>query len=288
MDTNKLKEGVFCQLKMGRWDARTQISPDKIGKKIPEIIRLRQDTIEDRTLLKNLTKIRRSAKGILKRNSIPFPIDGLFWIPKKRIGYLDESFTAIKNEYQSNVIKLCNNIKNIELEFKAKYPSFYDPKNYPSQKELKQKFYFYWNFLAFAIPDKKVKVLSPELYQKEKEKFNQMVVKMEEIAVNAIGNSLLLRIEKLSNQCESGKINRGTIKSIDKIIKKWEDLWEGHIDQAKLKDIIKTLEKQMKRVSTERLKNNEDFRTKLGKKLNQMSDKIKVIPDFKLRRRLDI
>lgn len=289
MNKEKLQEGVFCQLKMGRWDARTRIPTSKLGRSIPvEIIRARQDTIEDRTLLKDLTTIRRSAKGVLKRNSLPFPIDGLFWIPKDKIPNIDDQFTRFKKQYEKRIDKLCNNIKKMEQEFKDKYPDYYNKKNYPSQNSLRKKFYFHWNFLHFTVPSKKVKILSPELYRKEKEKFDQMISQMEEMTVNLIGNSLLNRINKLTSQCESGKINNGTVNSIDRILKRWKSLWEGHIDEAKLKTIMNMLKKQMKGVSTERLKNNEDFRNKLGKKLNDISKKIKVIPDFKLKRRLDV
>lgn len=289
MDKEKLQDGVFCQLKMGRWDARTHIPTSKLSNKIPqEIIRVRQDTIEDRTLLQDLTAIRRSAKGLLKRNSLPFPIDGLFWIPKDKIIYLDEQFTQFKEQYKNRIIKLCDNIKKMEEEFKSKYPDFYDSKNYPSQNVLKKKFYFHWNFLHFATPSKKAKILSPKLYKKEKDKFDNMISQMEEMTVNLIGNSILTRIDKLASQCESGKINNGTISSISKLLKRWESLWKDHIDEAKIKSVMDMLKKQMKTVSTERLKNNEDFRNKLGEKLNKISAKIKVIPDFKLKRKLDI
>lgn len=289
MNKAKLEDGVFCQLKMGRWDARTHIPTSKLGKDVPaEIIKARQDTIEDRAMLQDLSSIRRAAKGLLKRNSLPFPIDGLFWIPKDKIPYLDEKFLGFQSQYDNLIESLCGNIKKMESEFKDKYPTFYDPKNYPSKQTLRRKFYFYWNFLQFSVPNKKIKTLSPELYKKEKEKFDKMVTQMEEMTVNLIGNSLLARVDRLASQCESGKINNGTVKSVEKLLKRWKDLWEDNIDEAKLKAVMKTLKTQMKNVSTERLKSNEDFRNKLREKLANVSKSIKVIPDFKLKRRLDV
>lgn len=289
MNNEKLQDGVFVQLKMGRWDARTHIPTSKLDKKIPqEIIRVKQDTIEDRSLLQDLTTIRRAAKGLLKRNSFPFPIDGLFWVPKDKIPFLDEQFTKFEEQYKDRIANLCNNMKRMEKEFKSKYPDFYDPKNYPPQHILKKKFYFHWNFLHFTTPSRKAKILSPKLYKKEKDKFDKMISQMEEMTVSLIGNSILTRIDKLSSQCESGKINNGTVNSISKLLKRWNDLWEDHVDEAKLKSVMSMLKKQMKTVSTERLKSNEDFRNKLGEKLNKISAKIKVIPDFKLKRKLDI
>jgi hypothetical protein len=289
MNKEQIENGVFCSLKMGRWDARAPLPTNKLGKNIPtEIIRAKQDTIEDRTLLGDLLTIRRMAKGILKRNSLPFPIDGIFWVPKDKIHYLDEQFSEFKAEYETRITKLCDNIKKMEEAFKSKYPKYYDPNNYPSQKVLRKKFYFYWTFLHFAAPSKKTKVLSPALYKREQEKFTKMIGQMEEMTINLIGNSLLNRIDKLLNQCESGKINKGTIGGIDKFLKQWTTLWKDHIDEAKLKNIMSSLKSQMKNVSAERLKNNEDFRNHVKEKLNTISKKIKKIPDFSLKRKLDI
>lgn len=289
MNQDQINEGCFCSLKMGRWDARAPLPADRLGKKIPtEIIRAKQDTIEDRTLLGDLLSIRRTAKGVLKRNSLPFPIDGIFWVPKDKIPYLDEQFLGFKAEYEVRVTKLCDNIKKMEEAFKHKYPKYYNPNNYPSQKILKKKFYFYWTFLHFMAPSKKTKVLSPALYKREQEKFTNMINQMEEMTINLIGNSLLDRIDKLSSQCESGKISKGTINSIDKLLKRWTDLWENHVDENKLKSIMTSLKSQMKNISTERLKNNEDFRNRVKGKLGIMSKKIKRIPDFALKRKLDI
>lgn len=289
MKEDKLEEGCFVQLKMGRWDAKTRIPTSKLGKGIPaEIITTRQDIIDDRILLKDLTTIRRMAKGLLKRNSLPFPIDGIFWVPKDKIPMLNDGFATYKTAYELGINKLCENIKKMETEFKNKYPDYYNKQNYPSQSRLRKKFYFYWNFMHFTAPSKKIKTLSPALYKNEQAKFSKMIVEMEEMTINLIGNSLLARIDRLSSQCESGKINNGTVKSIDKFLKHWNELWEDHIDEKKLKSVMATLKKQMASVSSDRLKNNEDFRNKFNQKLEKIAEQIKVIPDFKLKRKLDI
>jgi len=44
----------------------------------------------------------------------------------------------------------------------------------------------------------------------------------------------------------------------------------------------------MKNVSAERLKNNEDFREKMGAQLEGIIEKLHQVPDFELKRKLDI
>jgi len=289
MKQEQLESGVFCQLKIGRWDAMKRIPTKKLGRNIPkEIIRARQDVIEDRTLLKDLSTIRRSAKGLLVRNSLPFPIDGVFWLPKDKIVYIDDEFKKFQKEYERRLENLCSSITKMEKNFKERYPLFYNKDNYPSPEKIRKKYYFYWNFFHFAVPSKKAKILSPALYKREHEKFNRMVKQMEEMTVDIIGNMLLRRIDRLANQCEAGKINQGTVNSVNRFLERWEGLWKSHVDETKMKSIIKDLQGQMNKTSADRLQDNESFRNKAQAKFEDVVKKIKAVPNFNLKRKLDV
>jgi len=289
MTPDQLQEGVLCQLKMGRWDASVRLSKDKLGQSVPkDIVRAMQDLIEDRTVLKDLATVRRSAKGLLKRNSLPFPIDSVFWVKKENISTLDEKFIEFKQMNNERVEVLCDKYGKMKKDFKKKYPDFYDPKNYPTKDELRRKFYFYHNFFQISVPDKSTQILSPAVYRRETKKLRDMVKQMEDMTVDMVGNMLFKRVEKLAGQCESGKVNGGTVASIERFLGRWDDLWRDHVDQARLKVIMARLKKEMKGTSTERLKNNEDFRAKMGSTLEGMMEKIQQIPDFELKRKLDV
>jgi hypothetical protein len=55
-----------------------------------------------------------------------------------------------------------------------------------------------------------------------------------------------------------------------------------------MKMIIARLRKEMKKVSIDRLKGNEDFRAEVGDKLGSMLKKLDKMPNVQLKRRLDI
>ncbi|RLC32407.1 hypothetical protein DRH13_01800 [Candidatus Woesebacteria bacterium] len=289
MKPEQLQDGALCQLKIGRWDASAKMPKGELGKSIPqEIVRAMQDLVEDRTLLKDLATIKRSAKGLLTRNSLPFPVDGVFWVPKHKIPDLDEKFAEFQKEYAKRRSILCDNLDDMKSSFKAKYPKYYRKGKYPTKAKLVRKFYFRWNFFQFTLPDKEAKVLSPAIYKKEQEKFQGMVKQMEEMTITLVGNMLFKRIQKLAGQCESGKINSGTFESIERFLKRWDDIWKEHVDERKMRSIMISMKKQMKSASVERLKNNDDFREKIGSSLEKTMEKIKAVPDFSLKRSLDI
>lgn len=289
METAKLQEGALCQLKIGRWDASIRMNKDKLGKNVPKaIVRAMQDLVDDRTLLKDLITIKRATKNMLINNSLPFPVDGVFWVPKEKIVELDEAFQAARIEYFNRRDILKRNLPLIKRRFRTKYPDYYEDRFYPKSQELDRKYYFEWNFFHFVIPDKKTEVLSPAMYKREQEKFQQMVTKMEEMTVNLIGNELLKRIETLKKQCEDDSINAGTVNSIERFMEKWNTLWKGNVDNKKLHGIMKSLRVQMKRTSADRLKDNEDFRNKAAAKLETIIGKINKVPDLELKRKMDV
>ena len=168
MRVEKLQEGALCSLKMGRWDASVRMDKTKLGKDVPkDIVRAMQDLVEDRTLLKDLSTIRRMAKGLLQRNSVPFPIDGIFFVPKSKITMLDEKFSEFKSESRKRLRKMISKYPEMKREFKKKYPDYYDESKYPSVAQLKDKFYFHWQFFHLALPDKNAGILDPKIYKRE-------------------------------------------------------------------------------------------------------------------------
>lgn len=291
MELAKLQEGALCQLKVGRWDASTRMDKSKLGKNVPkEIVRAMQNLVDegDKHLLDDLTTIRRQSKRILINNSLPFPVDGVFWVPKEQISLIDRLFNEQKVEYAERLVILKRHMPLIKRRFNAKYPDYYNADLYPKTSDLDAKYYFKWNFFHFVIPDREAEILSPAMYKREREKFKNMVKEMEEMTVNLIGNQLMQRITSLQSQCETGDISGATINSLDRFLDKWKKLWEGNIDNAKMKQIVKSLRVQMKRTTTEKLKDSEDFRNKAGAKLEKLIHRIKNIPNVELKRKFDI
>jgi len=289
MKVEQLNEGVLCQLKVSRWGAYTKLSKDKLGPDVPsEIVRGVQDLVDDRTIIDDLLAVKRATKRELLNSSMPFPVDGVFWVPKHKIEYLDKVFTELKAEYAELTDKLVKKMGSLKRSFKTKYPEYYDETNYPSADSIRAKHDFFWRFFQFQLPDKDAGILTASMYKREREKFQSMANEMEMMAVNIIGSTLLARIEKLKEQCDNDKINAGTINALDKFLGKWDDLWKDNIDGKKMKSIMRSLRIQMKKTSADKLRNSEDFRGEVSKKMEKIAKQIKAVPDFKVKRKLDV
>jgi len=286
----RLNEGVFCNFRIGYWGARIKLDKNRLGEDVPkEIVRAAQDLLDDKVLIEDIKNIQWQAKYILKNNSMPCPIDGIFFIPKKKIVYINEQLTSMLEEFDQRVDKFVRNYKKLINNFATKFPKFYNPKKYPSESEIKNKFYMDWRFFKLGAPDSAATILDPNEYKKEVDKFKGMIQEMEEMAINVISNDLFAKIDKLQKQCESGEGLHGkTVGSINRFLDKWNDLWVGNVDDRKIKMIVSRLKKEMNKVTIDRLKGNEDFRTEVSKKLNVILNKIESIPSVELKRKIDI
>jgi hypothetical protein len=289
MDAQKLNEGVLCQLKIGRWDASMRLSKDKFAENLPkDIVRGMQDLVDDRSCLQDLLTVKRLAKRALVQSSLNFPVNGVFWVPKHKIVWLDETLTEKKREYRDLTEELISNMGKIKRRFRRKYPDFYNEENYPSDDELRSKHHFTWQFFQFQLPSKKAGILTASMYKREQEKLKGMAKEMNEMAIAIIGKTLLARIDKLKEQCENDKINAGTLNSLERFLGKWDDIWKDNVDSSKLKTVMRSLRIQMKKTSADGLRSSEDFRNQVAKKMEGIVKQVKAIPDFKVKRKLDV
>jgi len=289
MEKEKLKNGVLVQFRAGRWDAKSKLNVSLLGDDIPEeIIRASQDLICDRSILKELSAIKRSAKSFIKGKSLIFPLDSVFWVPKNKVIEVNEALEDFQRQYHSTRMIVADNLKKWESDFKKQYPTFYDSNKYPTKEAVVAKFYFKWIFFDLEVPDPKRGVLSPKLYKQAQEKFKKMITEMEQMTIEYIGKKILKRIEKLNSQCQSGAGNAGTVNAINRLLTNWEELWSGHIDDKKFRMVMSRIKRQMKGTSADRIRDNEDFRNKLGTETDKIIKSLKSVPASQLRRKLDV
>lgn len=289
MNNEQIKNGALCRLKIGRWSAIVTLPKSNLGKTVPkEIIKITQDLVQDKKLIRKIGKIRRETKAILKEMALPFPIRGVYWVHKKRINDVNKIFKIKERQYRKNVQELCKQLPKIKKEFKDLYPDFYKEAYYPKKEELKKKFYFSWNFFTFNFPGKSLNIIPNKIFIKEKKKFTQMINKIEEMTINTIGNSLLVKVKALSLQCEHKKINKVTILGLNKIIKQWEDYWKDNINGKEIQEIMKQVKINMKKITKKKLLKNENFRDKVKKQMDKIEKQIRLIPNIKLNKQFRI
>jgi len=286
----KLNEGVCVNFQLGYWGASAKLDVKKLGKDVPKkIVRGMQDLLDDKLLVKDIYQVLRQAKYLVTGNSLPFPIDAVNFVPKSKIKEIDEGLQELDEELSVRVEKLCEKYDTLRKRFKKKYPQYYQPNKYPSKDALRNRFYMRWTFFEIGLPDAAASVLDPAEYKRVQNRMLAMVDEMEEMTMNLVASQVFERLEKLHKQCVSGEGLHGkTVGSINRFLEKWQELWSGHVDDQKMKMVMSRLRKEMKKVSIDRLKDNEAFREETSFKLANIMEKIENIPNVQLKRKLDI
>lgn len=288
MKLDRLNDGVLCNLQIGFWGARSKLDKEMLGDNIPkEIVRAVHDLVDDKSAIDDIRTVQRQIKYIVKTNAIAFPIDSVWFLPKHKIQEVSEQIDERIIQINELTDVLASKFKGMERKFAKKYPQFYDHKKYP--RDIKKRFYADYTFFHIGLPESIATELDPKEYNRKIEKFRGMVETMESDMVNLIANKLVNRLDLLASQCSGETTPHGkTISSINRFLAKWNDLWKGHVDEAKLTRIMNMLKKQMKKVDSDRLKGNEDFRNEVGRKVENIISKIEKIPNVELKRKIDI
>jgi len=287
MNHKNIKNGALCQLTIGRWSAIVTLPKSNLGKTVPkEIIKITQDIIQDKQLIRKISKIRRESKLSLLKMALPFPIRGVYWVHKNNIKELNAIFQKKEKEYYKNVQDLCKQLPKIKRKFKRGYPNFYKEVYYPTKDELKQKFYFSWNFFTFGFPDKDLSIIPGTMHTKEKQKFSEMINRIEQMTINIIVNSLLVKVRAFLSQCRHKKFNDATILSFTKITRQWNETWKDNVKEPTIRNVMKQVEINAKKITKKKLVENKIFQNKIKRQMSKIEKQILSIPNIKLNRQL--
>jgi len=112
------------------------------------------------------------ARNLVQQYSLPFPITSLYLIPKESLAFVDERLAYQKNLFQQKANAFLGTYELAIAEAKRNLGSLFNEADYPVN--ISSKFKFEWRFLTLDIPGRG-SVLSPEVYEREKVKFLEMM-----------------------------------------------------------------------------------------------------------------
>jgi len=123
------------------------------------------------------------ARQLLAKSALPFPVTGLYLVPKDSIVDVDGQLSLIQQEFVSKVDSFVSFYDEAREEAKMVLGNLFTETDYPFN--IKSKFRFDWRFVLIDIPNK-ASILSPELYAREKEKFGALMEEAKELSMVAL------------------------------------------------------------------------------------------------------
>ncbi len=150
------------------------------------------------------------ARNLVQQYSLPFPITSLYLIPKESLSFVDERLNYQKTLFQQKADAFIGTYELAIAEAKRNLGSLFNEADYPV--DITSKFKFEWRFLTLDIPGRG-SVLSPEVYEREKVKFLDMMEEARSMSAVALREEFAEIVSSLVERLNSSNGQPKTIKS---------------------------------------------------------------------------
>lgn len=202
MSNDTFKKACLVQLATSCW-----IGTKNINQSLMSNLGSSPDWLKGKKLLVNpelLGPIKTSiqqARKLLAKYALPFPMAGLHLVPKDIIDEIDNRLEMLKSDFWSKVETFATFYEDAREEAKAALGDLFSETDYP--QDIKGKFRFTWSFVVLDVPSK-ASFLSPDIYQKEKQKFLDLMAETRELAMAALREEFGEIINHLSDRITGG------------------------------------------------------------------------------------
>ncbi|MGA2228734.1 MAG: DUF3150 domain-containing protein [Syntrophobacteraceae bacterium] len=270
-DENIFQKACLVQLSTGCWQGCTALGSnlmEKIGNS--EWLRGAKVLI-DPDCLSSVRSVLSKARAHLQKAALPFPIHGLTLVPKETLSRIDESLCQMKSEFEAEVQNFVESYEGEREKARESLGQLFNEADYPI--DVRRKFRFEWRFITLDIPGKSG-ILSPELYEREKEKFQVLMEETRELATVALREEFagIVRhmVERLSGE-EDGKPKKFKNSMMEKMGEFLDSFGDRNLfNDDKLAELVDQAREVMNGLSTDELRQDANLRSYIAEEINQL------------------
>ena len=200
---NIFEMGCLIQLSTSVWGARRKIKTGQITDMAGanEWLSTHKKLI-DPCALKPIQKVANAARGYLSGMSLPFPINGMVFVPKEMISRVDKELCRFESEFNSKIEDFVSRYDELREVAVVYLGDLFNETDYPV--DIRSKFSFAWRFIVLDVPNGNSGVLSPEVYEREKTKFVQTMEEARELAIMSLREEFSGMIKRVTERFTNG------------------------------------------------------------------------------------
>ena len=221
-------------------------------------------------LLSPIRKCAGQARTAILKYSVPFPINSVYLISKEALTNIDEKLQDYKGQFLEKVQDFELLFEIAKEEAMGYLGDLYNEADYPI--DVTRKFRFEWRFLTLDVPGKST-VLPPEIYEREKEKFQSMMDETRELAISALREEFAKTVNGLTEKLNKDSTQPRVIKS--SMFNKMREFLDGFGTRNIFEDeVLVELSQQAKAliegVSPDGIKKNDIMLQKIKNEMNEL------------------
>jgi len=205
---NIFEKACLIQLSTSIWQGQKMIEPGLMNQ-----LNQNSDWLRGKKYLLNpatmggIRTCAHQSRKVINQYALPFPITSIYLIPKDSLTVIDERLQYYKDRFLNKVEDFVAIYEAAMEEAQAVLGELFNETDYP--QDIRSKFKFTWRYLNITLPGKN-SILTPEIYQREMDKFHSMMDETREMAVEALriefSKVVEHMIERLTNNNGSPKV----------------------------------------------------------------------------------
>jgi hypothetical protein len=196
---NMFEKGCLIQLSISKWGGVKKISDSQLAEMTDthEWLTATKKLVDPESL-KPICKVGNAARTYLTGISLPFPIQGMVFIPKEMITRVDQRLEEFKSEFNQTVATFLGDYDKLRETAMVYLGELFNEVDYPVH--VQEKFSFAWRFIILDVPNGKSGILSPEIYEREKEKFIQTMEEARGMAIESLREEFASMVERITER----------------------------------------------------------------------------------------
>ena len=196
---NMFEQGCLVQLSISKWGGVKKINDNQLAEMIEthEWLTATKKLVDPESL-KPICKAGNTARSYLTSVSLPFPIQGMLFIPKEMITRVDQRLEEFKTEFNQTLTTFLRDYDRLRETAMVYLGDLFNEVDYPVHVE--KKFSFAWRFIILDVPNGKSGILSPEIYEREKEKFIQTMEEARTMAIESLREEFGSMVERITER----------------------------------------------------------------------------------------
>jgi len=200
---NIFEKGCLAQLSASVWRAARKIKPEQLSEMAASHEWLSATKkLVDPDALKPINKAVNMARGYLTGVSLPFPLQGMVFIPKEMISRVDAKLELYKSDFNKTVEEFLGNYEQLREVAMVYLGELFNELDYPV--DVRSKFSISWRFVILDVPNGNTGILAPEVYEREKEKFIQTMEEARELAIQSLREEFSGMVQRITERFTNG------------------------------------------------------------------------------------
>jgi hypothetical protein len=260
---NLFEKGCLIQLSVRKWGGIKKIDKNWLAQIIEssEWMNATKKLVDPESL-KPICKVGNTARTYLNRISLPFPLQGMVFIPKEMISRVDAKLTEFKEEFNQAVNAFVDDYDGLRETAMIYLGELFNEVDYPVN--IWDKFSFAWRFIILDVPNGNSGILSPEVYEREKEKFIQTMDEARELAIVTLREEFASMVERITERFTAGSNGKPKIfknTTVDCFYEYFETFKDRNIfKDDQLAQLVERAQAVLGDVSADQIRSGQDIK----------------------------